>query len=365
MVYFFVWLSSLLLFALGVTKSLVRYRAAFARWAVLSLAVISGIRWATGTDWAPYHIFYTVNETFSDFVEYFQFEVGYKILAWLFASLGVPYTGWLFAQALFVIWLKFSPIIRRPYVLICFLVLFGTSMADLFPVRQSMAISIVIYSVSHLVDRRHVSFYLMVLAASLIHFTAIIFFFAPFVLRFSYGVLLVGAALGFVVLYFLFFHVVFAIFTILGIEQIAYLAAAYSQEIEGRVSLLSIGYKVVFLLFVYKVAPLVKEKLNRYELAALKFTVVGVALSIMLESISVVLNRLSIYYYSFEFISASALIYFVSRRWLDKRKYFTFMFFALGVVIFYSVRFVGLFNNYPDLYYPFETVFDSSHKETY
>lgn len=365
MVYLFIWLSSILLFAMGVTKSLARSRAAVAQWAVLLLGLISGVRWATGTDWAPYHIFYTINNTFSDFVEYFQFEIGYKILIWIFASLGVPYTGWLFAQTLFVIWMKLSLIVRRPYILICFLVLFGTSMADLFPVRQSIAIAVVIYSVGYLVNRQYILFYLMVLAASLIHFTALVFLAAPLVLRLSYGVMFIGWALGFIVLYFFFFYIVFTIFNMLGLGEAAYLAAAYSHEIAGRVSLLSIGYKIILLAFVYKATPLVNGELTRYERAALKLTVVGVVLSIMLESISVVLNRLSIYYYSFEYIASSALIYFMLRRWIDRRRYSTAMMFASGVVIYYSIRFIGLFNSYPDLYYPFETIFDASHKDTY
>lgn len=365
MVYLFIWLSSVFLFALGVTRTLGRSHAMVARLGVLLLALISGIRWATGTDWAPYHIFYTTNKIFSDFIEYFQFEIGYKILVWFFASLGIPYTGWLFAQALFVIWTKLSVAIHRPYVLICFLVLFGTSMADLFPVRQSIAIAVVIYSVNYLVKRQYFLFYLLVLVASSIHFTALVFLAAPLVLRLSYGAMFLGGALGFIVLYFFFFYIVFAVFSMLGLGDVAYLAAAYSQEIEGRVSLLSIGYKIIFLGFVYMATPLVKSELNRYERAALKLTVVGVVLSIMLESISVVLNRLSIYYYSFEFVASSALIYFILRRWIYKRRQLTAVVFASGVVIYYTIRFIGLFNNYPDLYYPFETIFDASHKETY
>lgn len=365
MVYFLVWQSSILLFLLGMAKGFARYRNALAWVAIFLIAAISGIRWATGTDWAPYYIFFTTNETLSDFLNYFQFEVGFKLLVWFFSYLHVPYSGWLFALTFLVLWIKFLPIINRPYVLICFLVLFGVSMADIFPVRQSLSISIVIYSVRYLVDRRFLVFSIIVLAASSIHITALAFFLAPLVLYLPYSFLLILALFAFIVLYFFFFHIVFAFFSIINIENLAYLAAAYSQEIKGRVSFLSISYKIVFLLFAYKAFPIIKAEFNKFEKAALKLTIVGAVASIMLESISLVLNRLSVYYYSFEFVSASALIYFLSKRLLLRKNYLSFMLLVFGVIAYYSLRFIGLFMNYSDLYYPFETIFDSSYKETY
>lgn len=365
MVYFFVWQSSLLLFTLGIANSFARHRSALAWATILLISLLSGIRWATGTDWAPYYIFYTANQTLSDFIGYFQFEIGFKLLVWFFSFLNVPYSGWLFLLAFFSLSLKFLPIINRPYVLVCFIVLFGATMADIFPVRQSLAISVVIYSARYLVNRRLLPFSALVLVASTLHVTAIVFLLAPIILYFSYGAILILALSLFLLFYFFFFHIAFAFFSLLGIENLAYLAAAYSQEIEGRVSAVSVIYKIVFLGFAYKAFPYVKASFNGFEKAALKFTVVGSVASIMLESISLILNRLSIYYFSFEFISASALIYFFSQRLLARKNYWSLLLLIIGVFFYYSLRFVGLFMNYSDLYYPFETVFDYDHKETY
>jgi hypothetical protein len=101
------------------------------------------------------------------------------------------------------------------------------------------------------------------------------------------------------------------------------------------VSAMSIAYKVVFLGFAYKTFPLVKAGFNRFEKAALKLTVVGAVASMMLESISLILNRLSIYYFSFEFISASALIYFFSQRLLARKNYWSLLLLVFGVLFYY------------------------------
>jgi hypothetical protein len=332
---------------------------------IMSIAVLSGIRWATGTDWDTYLAFYTSGGGFHDYMSYWHFEPGFKFVVWLFNYFGAGYSLWLFILTLSVLVIKFFPIRSRPYVMVCFLVLFGTSMADLFPTREGLAISLVIVSASFLVERRYILYVLCVLLASLFHITAIVFLLAPLIIAAGYRSLCIVAVCGGILLKLFLYSAVMSVAMHLGLADLLSTAELYSGTIAGRVSLPSIAQKIIILLFSFGVLPKCREQMTRFELAAVKLMVFGLIGSIFLESGSQIFNRLTIYFVSFEIIAMSALIWFYSKYLISKKYYFMLLIVFVTVCTFYGVRFCGLLTSYPDLYYPFETVFQHSHRATY
>jgi transmembrane protein EpsG len=332
---------------------------------LLSLATLGGIRWATGTDWDPYWEFYISGGSFQDYMSYWHFEPGFKFVVWLLHDVGVGYSEWLFLLTFLVIAIKFAPIYRRPYILVCFLVLFGMSMADIFPTREAIAVSLVTVSAYYLVERRYLVYLICVVVACLFHSTAIIFLVAPLVLATSYRTLWTLAIVGGLLSKLFLYSAIILVTEHLGLTDLLSAAELYSDSVSGRISLLSIGQKAFILVFSLSVLPKCREKLTPFELASVKLLCFGLISSVILESGSQIFNRLTIYFVSFEVIAVSALIWFYSKYLIERKGYLTLLIVFSAVCIFYAVRFYGLLKNYADLYYPFETVFQSSHRAVY
>lgn len=332
---------------------------------LLSLATLGGIRWTTGTDWEPYWEFFTSGGSFRDYMSAWHFELGFKFVIWLLQDVGVGYSEWLFLLSFIVIAIKFAPIFRRPYILVCFLVLFGVAMADIFPTRESIAISLAMLSVHYLVERRYLVYLICVVVACLFHSTAIIFLVAPLVIAASYRTLLIATILGGILAKFLIFSVILFLTNYLGLSELVQAANLYSDTISGRISLLSIGQKAVVMLFTLSMLPKFREKMTSFEIASVKLLCFGLISSVILESVSQIFNRLTQYFVSFEVIAASALIWFYSKYLIQEKRYLTLLVLFCAVCTFYAMRFYGLLKNFADLYYPFETVFQSSHRSVY
>jgi hypothetical protein len=332
---------------------------------LFSVALLSGIRWATGTDWASYLSFYRYGGSLADYLSYPHFETGFKVVVWLFQAAGLSYSVWLFTLTSAVLFVKFAPILNRPYVLICPLVLFGMSLADLFPTRETLAISIVVLSAYYLSKGRYIIYVCLVLLAALFHTTALIFLFAPLIVRPSFAALIVNAIVFGLVLKFILFNAAIAVAGYLGMGNLLSAAELYSDTIAGRVSVFSIAQKSLILLFILLALPKCREYLTRFELFALKLTCFGMISSVFLESASQIFNRLTIYFVSFELIGVSALIYFYSKYLIARRSHIQLLGVFVGVCVVYAIRFCALLATYPDLYYPFETVFQNIHRTTY
>lgn len=367
MLYLALWITFSLGYLVSVSKA---WRSAAVRRILpasflLILSALAGIKWRTGTDWNPYLEFYTSGGTFQDYMSYYHFEPGFKFIIWLLHYAGVNYSLWLFLLTFLVLVIKLGPIYNRPYVIICFLVLFGDSMADLFPTREAIAVSIVFLSAYFLVQRRYFLYVICVLLASMFHATAIIFLLAPLILAAGYRLLLILAVAIGVILKLILYAAVTAIASYFGLAGVLAGAEIYSQTVAGRVSVLSIGQKLVVLLFSLGVLSRCKSEMTRFELAAVKLMFFGMVASIFLESGSQILNRLTIYFVAFEVIAVSALLWIFSKYLISKRAWLALLFVFAGACTFYAIRFYGLLSAYPDLYYPFETIFQSSHRVVY
>ena len=149
---------------------------------VIIFTLFRGLRWETGTDWVQYHdVFYNVS--WNNIFKFYRYdgnysvvlEYGYVLLNLIVRTVTGNYTFFLLITNFFILWtyakasLKLSP---RP--ILCFI---GFLMLDgFFPVRQHIAIAIVIWAFRFAINRSLIKFVLTVYIASTIHSAAIILF---------------------------------------------------------------------------------------------------------------------------------------------------------------------------------------------
>ena len=338
------------------------YKTISAVFLIFIITITSAIRWRTGTDWKSYHDFFYSGGGLSSYLSYYHFEYGFKIVNWIFFSVFGSYSIFLFALTFAVITLKIRTVISKPYVLLCFLAIFGVSMGDLFPTRQALAISLVFLGAFNLSKSNFKSFFLIVILAAFFHKTAIIALFLFFVRSLSvlqcifFSVVIFFVTLGTI---YLVTDYGLPMFPVSINTQISY----YLNNFDTKFSYFSISYKAGLLLYTLLAVYKVKDYLDNFELLSIKAFLIGLILSPLYEVfISSEFNRLSIFYTSFEIIAIPALFYyyFIKRMTLPAAMVFLFIIFG-----FYAARFYFHYINYPDLYYPFETIFDSSFREVY
>lgn len=142
---------------------------------VVLFALFRGLRWNTGTDWDSYlAVFEEADwDTIFSLVHDVGFmEPGYVFLNVLVKSLGGNYTLFLLLTNLFLLvsYYKFSlSMSSRPiwtFVVILFTIAF-------FPVRQSLAVGVVLFGYRYVLERSGWKYLLIVLAAFTIHASAI------------------------------------------------------------------------------------------------------------------------------------------------------------------------------------------------
>ncbi len=139
--------------------------------AILILIMLSTFRWENGTDWDTYYSFFRYLDT-PTLLSYM--EPGFTLLS----SINSSYTNYTFHLGCMAV-LSIMPIARKayrvsPYPLLSLFVWFAISLANIFPVRQSVAIAIFVFSWTY-IDKRQVYKYLLcVLLAMTFHYSAII-----------------------------------------------------------------------------------------------------------------------------------------------------------------------------------------------
>jgi transmembrane protein EpsG len=332
---------------------------------VLTISLVSGIRWETGTDWLPYYDFFVMCGDFDDCMQHPHFEYGYKFIVWLFRQGSDSYSVWLFIFTLFVMGVKLIAVADRPYILIVFLVIFGVSLGDLFPVRQSLAISIGILALYFYSNNRLTWFLGLVIMAGMVHKTAFILGFIPFILILNVGWVYFSAVFSGIFVYFAFFIISDYLANLVGADYVSYQVGVYTADFIGRVSFGSLAYKAVILSVLAFLSPMYKGELNKFELNSIKLTIFGLIFSSIIELGNGALNRISIYFVSFEVVAVPVLIYFFIRELVLRRSYHAVFVVILTLNVFYMGRFLVGLEAYSDLYLPYETIFHSFHKIVY
>lgn len=137
---------------------------------VIVIILFQSLRWRTGTDWLPYY------DVFTHAVQSNEkgMEIAYYYLNYLIRLITDNYTIFLFIESS-LLWffnLKFIKYFKTPNPSLVILYLFTLA---IFPIRFSIAMSIIWSSYQFMIERKFLPFLLTIVIAFLIHKSVIIF----------------------------------------------------------------------------------------------------------------------------------------------------------------------------------------------
>lgn len=133
--------------------------------------VLSFIRWETGTDWDTYISIFRASNNLSD--NYTNVEYLFFLLNHICRRISSSYSFALFIEATIIFLCTFSILKQQPYPLISFFLLFSGTMGNIMFVRQSIAVSIVLFSYIFILNKKKKGFIICILVATLVHTSSI------------------------------------------------------------------------------------------------------------------------------------------------------------------------------------------------
>ena len=152
---------------LRVNKSMAFYKYAYVG-ILIVVFLLSMLRWENGTDWDPYYEYFNIVAANPDSG---YMEPGFTWLCHI-DSLFMNYTWHLGVIALLCI----LPVAKRvrefsPFPVFSLLIWFSVSFAHMFPVRQTIAISLFVFSWKYIQERRLLPYLCLLALAATFHVT--------------------------------------------------------------------------------------------------------------------------------------------------------------------------------------------------
>ncbi|MGK9117686.1 EpsG family protein [Olivibacter jilunii] len=335
-------------------------------WAsVFLLIFISSIRWNVGTDWYSYHEFFSNIQVYVAHPEVNLMERGFTYINYAIASMHLGYTALLSLMAVLMIGIKAKVIFEhRQIMMISLFLYYCYYLGDIFGVRQFLAISLTLYSIRFIIDKRFLPFFVTVLIASSIHITAIFFIFSYWIYhieyspKFLYSLLLLALILGFMDIG------GFAVDTALSIvgidsrvgEKLKIYGEDGMETVQGNPYIafaIGVAKRALFLpLFIGCQRFIAPAYQNRYT-GYLNLLIFGNIIYLLFMISLPVIARLSTGFLLFEIFILGYLVIAVQNKWLRMLAF-------LLVALFGAFRLYNLIAVYWNLYIPFETIFAPS-----
>ena len=322
--------------------------------------LLSSLRWERGTDWGTYLDFYNSLVSFAP--EKWYFEWGYSFLNNIVKVLFNSYTVLLSILALILYWLMGTTIYRYSvYPLLALAIWFATSLADIFLVRNTIAIALAIFSVRYIVERNFWKFLCLILIAMLFHKSAFIFLPAYYVysLKLSRSFIIVGIGVCMVIGLFFSELILLQVGKLLGAafeEKVIYnlttgkeetLGSAYSATIVLLKGTINRSLILIILLIWMNNERKEDALLNGF----INFYIVGLLLFFMTVPLSAAMGRIASYYNIFQLF----LFPYVILLGKD-RKNRIILYLLVGA--YFLVRLNGVVVNYEPFYIPYKSIFD-------
>lgn len=328
-------------------------------WAFVCLFIlISGFRWDTGTDWQSYYDHF---KTFEEITFEGDMEPGYNFLNSLNTNIIPHYSFHLFVLAVLAI-VPIAITIQRysVYPFVSMLVWMTMNLGNIFPVRQTVAISLLAYSINFIIRKQKWKFVLTLAIAFTFHFSSIVFAFAYFLFNCHFSrktivvimcsaimVSLVSSSLITDVLYFVggsFFQEKLETYIEMNSDNTFGQAFTPQQIIFRGLINRSIIILLSFCLLenLRKRDKLLNGLVNWYCVACVLF--------VLVVPISPTLGRLAVYYNSSQYF----IIPYIFKAPFSRRS--MSILFVL-VLLYCCVRFRGVVNNFKDCYIPYKSVF--------
>lgn len=331
---------------------------------VILFTLFRGLRWGVGSDWQQYyHVFLSASwDTIFSFNRYGagedRLEFGYVLLNTLIKSLGGDYTLFLLLTNAFILFSYYKFSIAFPKIAITtFIIIVGLS--TFFPVRQNLAVAIVLFAYQPLINRSFLKFISIIILASFIHTSALTFSVVYFLFQFRIPVALAismyivtlvfsNPAIQEKIVTFAISHFAFAGDMVLLRAQ-TYMTAEKNTEVIGGglfTNLLVVIYLVVFDFFRSRAPFVPNVAYNAFYNVFLFSKIIEDFFRYSMRH----LQRLAEYYYFGYPVLLAIVITSV------KDKYKPFVYFLFIAYMYY--RFFQILDNfYPKLHIPYKSVF--------
>ena len=341
---------------------------------IITFCFLGSIRWKTGTDWNSYINFFLDSNTFSQFTDG-RFEFGYGVISFFSKSISSSYSIFLAIFCSLTILIKAFALRHwryHQYFLISLLIFYSYYIGDIFPIRQSLALSIILFSGKFLIDRKLVPFLVCVYIATLIHASSFVFFVAyPLAVvniktKTAVIILLLSAVGGYIL-------TTLNAFEFLG--KIPFLAEDAQERLDIYSSMAARGLdttggsqyvdpKTSFITGLIRkivvLIPLVifrKQLAEKYQHFNILFNLIifGAVFYFTLGSLMQVLKRGASYFDFFEVLVIPMLIFISNNKWQR-----TFIY--TGIAAYSFAKLFMVISYYQDFYIPFNTIFHSIHR---
>jgi len=143
---------------------------------LLITIILGGIRWKAGTDWENYYNFFIYNGTWKEFNSGI-FEISYSFLNFLIKKYFDSYTVLLLIISFIVIFLRYRTIkLLALFPIMSYYLFFCDNIGGIFPVRQTIAISIAVTSIYFIHKKNMLAFILVTILAASFHLSLLIWF---------------------------------------------------------------------------------------------------------------------------------------------------------------------------------------------
>jgi hypothetical protein len=328
------------------------------------LLVIGSLKWNTGPDWASYYSFFRDIQYYLD-NDIVPFEPGYLLLNTTIAAFTDNYFIFTLIFLLLTIGIKVSFFVKnfRNGLLLILLIYFSYYMADIFAVRQFLAVSITLYCTRYVIERRFFWFLGGCIIAATIHASALLFLFAYWIYpmnrstRFWVIAIIICLALG--VLNVSDFIIRTGL-NLVPLGDLIYKKLQNYAEGEGNsggspIVAFILGtlkrslFLPIFLYFKDKVREDVKDSYNGY----LNLLLFGNCLYFLFSLSLPVITRISTYYLFYEVFLLTWIL--LSLKDVKLR----FISYAM-LILFCAMRLYSFISPYKELYIPYYTIFEKS-----
>jgi hypothetical protein len=321
-----------------------------------------GLRWHTGTDWAPYYEHFNEIRSISDvYYTITGFEKGYSFFVLVIKSLWNNYSVFLVVHAVVYYFLVFSAFKKfSPYVFISLLVFYASSIGVMGSNRQLIALGICLFALKYVIDnKKPIYFFLLVGLAFSFHSSAIIFIVYYFLNRefnqiLIFAVLIGSFILGRTNLPFLIFSYVGNSIGGMGASKVNVYTQIFQQELERfNLGVLGLLKRLLFVsLFAFNYKYLAK-KLPYYKLMFNGYIVGLIIYFLFSSSIIILVNRGSLYFNVMEALLLSCQFLILKNKHYQVN--FLLLLFIISVFLFFQS-----ISGYMDLFVPYKGILINS-----
>lgn len=327
---------------------------------IFTFFFLSTFRWERGTDWDPYYMYYLMQYhiTCKGYM-----EPGFTFLTSVNSTL-FNYTTQLGSVAfLSIIPIALSYRRFSPFPILALLIWFSTSLGHIFPVRQSIAIALYVFSWEYIHERNFKLFIVTILIATTFHFTAIIaiptffiwnkifskqFFIYTIVILSLFSLLVEEHIIG--VIYGLFGGGIQEKLEVyLGSPDETFGSAYSASQILIRGIINRSLFFFISLILLDGVRQ-TDSKLNAF----INLYFYSFCLFLLLTPLSPALGR----FCSYTDMAQSIIIPYIFQYRIKTRLNFYLLY--IIIIGYFCLRFKGVVHNYYDLYIPYNSVFSSN-----